>query len=267
MGFLEEYFIEPITNASGYNIVNTLVFAAVLITSVYFLVKVLRKLGIKMDKKLWYDLLPFVFLGGVLRALEDAHAFDFLGSAKFVFVTPLIYFFVFAVVFILLLTARFTRYDVTRNAGIFLLAFFSANVLLGTKNVEGFLIAVAITAVVFGATYFAVRKIKPKLMSWPNSFPLFAHSLDSCSSVTAVSIVGGYSEQHVVPGMIFNWLPYWTFIIIKVAIILAALYVIDKELPKKKDGDWRWMLKFTIFVLGAGPGTRNTLTMLLGTNM
>lgn len=94
-------------------------------------------------------------------------------------------------------------------------------------------------------------------MNWS---PIFAHSLDSSATYTAIALVGGYTEQHVLPSAIFGTLPIFFFIPMKLALASGVIYFIDTEL----EGRWCWMLKFTVLVLGLGPGTRNLLTVLMG---
>ena len=71
MGFFEDYFIRPTLEHTGYNPVNTITYAVALIIALFLVYKVLMKIKIKPDRRLWIDLLPFVFLGGALRALQD----------------------------------------------------------------------------------------------------------------------------------------------------------------------------------------------------
>lgn len=254
--FIQQYFLEPIQTGSGYNPVNTTVFAIALIIAVYVLIKVLKKMKIKTDEGLWYDLLPFVFLGGVLRALEDIH---FLPN-HWIFVTPGIYFLVFAIAFGSMLFSKYSGIRITRWVGILLLALSGAAALANVHRWPEFVMILGMSLGIVALAYFAFGRLKSKLLKGKNWQVLFGHTLDACASFMAVGVVGGYTEQHVVPSAIFSVLPLWCFIPIKVFIILGALYVIDKETKK----EWNWMLKFTILVLGLGPGTRDAVTVLIG---
>jgi len=262
MSFLEEFFINPIIYRTGYNVVNTITFAILLIIALFGLIKLLQKLNIKTNKKLWYDLIPFVLLGGITRALQDLGFFAKLGALQYLFVTPLIYFVIFFLAFGSIIVSKYTKFNITRDFGYFLVLFFLAFVVLRASNWNAFGIILSMSFLIFFAIYFAFKFLNIKILENLNSFPMFAHILDSSASVTAIMIVGGYTEQHVVPSFLFTFLPYWTFIPIKILIILLALYVIDKETSEKKE--WNWMLKFTVFVLGMGPGLRNLLTVFMG---
>ena len=254
MGFIEENFIDPILQGTGYNIYNTLLYGIILIVILVGLIKLFKKKEISLDKKLWYDLLPFVLLGGISRALQDISAFSFLGVGQYAFVTPGIY--VTMTVIPLLGIFFFRKY--LRNIGIGLLLLSIIPVFMNLNKVNDFLLIVVGSVIIFIPVYYVLKK-KTSLINGLNWMPVYAHTLDATSSVIAISYLGGYSEQHVLASTIGAYLPFWTFIPIKIIAILLALYVIDKE----KDKEWRWMLKFAVFILGAGPGIRNVLTVLL----
>lgn len=263
MGFLEEFFINPIIYGIGYNIANTIVYAVILIIALFGVIKLLKKMKIKTNRKLWFDLLPFVLLGGSLRALQDIGFFESLGDLQYLFVTPLIYIFIFLIALASLIISKKWK-DITRNFGMILFGISIIFVLLNSKNWFGLGIVLGLTFLVFLITYFYMNFVKSKLLLKPeNWMPLFAHTLDACASVTAISIIGGYQEQHVVPGFLFSYLPFWVFIPLKVIVVLLIIYIIEKESKR----EWNWMLKFAIFVLGMGPGLRNTLTLLIGSSL
>ncbi len=49
---------------------------------------------------------------------------------------------------------------------------------------------------------------------------------------------------------------------LKIAVILGALYIIDKYIEDKTIAN---MLKLAIFILGLAPGLRNFLSLIMGT--
>lgn len=258
MGFIEDYFINPIWNGTGYNIYNTLLYAAVLIVALFGVLKLLKKLKIKLDDNLFYSLLPFVFLGGVLRALQDKGVFAGLGNAQYFFVTPLVYFTVFFLAFGSILLSKHTKTNWTKRIGWALLLVSAACVLINAKFSIYFLIAIGLAALAFLTVFFYTKSLKSKILNGVNKWPLIAHALDSCSSVTAITILGTFREQHVVPNFIFSYIPFWFFIPLKVCLALGAIYLINTQ----SKNEWKWMLTFAITVLGLGPGVRNTVTLL-----
>ena len=70
-GLLTKYFVGPIYLDSGYNFVNTIVYAVVALVFLYGLYTGLDKLNIKINRKFFYALLPFVLFGASLRAFVD----------------------------------------------------------------------------------------------------------------------------------------------------------------------------------------------------
>lgn len=263
-GFVNQFYIKPIVEGTGYNVVNTLTYAAILIAAVYIILKVLRKLDVDLDRELWINLLPFVLLGGFTRALEDTGLFSSLGFFQYLFITPLIYLLIFFSAFIPLLVVN--RLELKRRYigyfGLSLLVLSSIFVILRATRVSSFFIALGIAFTGCFLTYSALLLIgQDRFRSVVNWSPILAHSLDASASYTAIVLVGGYTEQHVLPSAIFGVLPFFLFIPMKLALAAGTIYFIDSEL----EGKWSWMLKFMILVLGLGPGVRNILTILMGT--
>ncbi|MDD5317999.1 MAG: DUF63 family protein, partial [Candidatus ainarchaeum sp.] len=71
-GFIGEFFLKPIYEHSGYNAYNTLAYAALAIAAAYLIFRLLKKLGIKIDARFAYSIIPFILLGSALRVAADA---------------------------------------------------------------------------------------------------------------------------------------------------------------------------------------------------
>ncbi len=263
-GFIEKYYVEPIVEGTGYNVVNTLTYIFILALVVFLVFKALDRLDIGLDRDLWINLIPFVFLGGVLRVLMDSGTFEFLGSFRYLFVSPIIFFLVFSLAFLPLLIVHY--FDLNRNYlgffGLFLLFLSSAGVLFQIVRPLFFLLILGVAILGCFLTYFllAFGLNLDRFKNIVNWSPIFAHSLDASSTAIAIGVVGGYAEQHVVPALFFEHVSVFFFIPLKLAIAAAAVYYIDEVFSKK----WSWILKFTIFVVGLGPGVRNALAVLMG---
>ena len=256
MDWLNNYFINPLLYAEGYNWINTLVFGLIFIASLFIIKRILDKLKIKLNKKLFNSLIPFVLLGGILRALQDTGFFNFLGILKFLFITPGIYFLVFSIALISLIIEKKRVKNFTKITGWFLVIFFITIIILKSNNWTGFFTALILTIFSFGITFLIFKKHINVPMLY---LPILAHSLDACSSVTAILIVGGFKEQHVLPNLLLKGNLFWLFIPLKILIVLLIIILIKKE----DETNWQWLFLFSIFVLGMGPGTRNTLSILL----
>ena len=266
MGFLEDYFIRPTLEHTGYNMVNTVVYAIILIAALFAVYKILVRTGIKLDKNLWLNLLPFVFLGGALRALQDINFFGFLGVYHALFVTPMIYIIIFLLAFAGIIVSRYAWKNFIRYFGITLAIISTALVTINAKNPLGFAIILAVAAVSYAILYVILEYSRIKLIGrWGsyNSQIIAAHMLDASAAFVAVSILGGYTESSVFTSFLFSQIPGWVFIPIKAAIILLALHFIDKD----SKNETTWLLKFAILALGLGPGLHNLLSVLMGSNM
>ncbi len=265
-GFVNKYYIEPLVEGTGYNMVNTVTYLFILVVAAFLVYKILNKLEIDLDRELWINLLPFVFLGGFLRALMDVGFFDFLGSFRYLFITPLIFFILFLMAFIPLLIVHYfglkDRY--LGYFGLVLLFGFSIAVvseITSSVGVRYFLIGVGLAILGCFITYLVLTKLLnldrfKNIMNWS---PVFGHSLDASSTTVAVGIIGTFTEQHVVPALMFDYFTVWIFIPFKLALSAATIYCLDEVFS----GGWSWIIKFTVLVVGLGPGTRNILSLLM----
>src|SRR3989344_6120732 len=245
MGFIEDYFIDPIVKQTGYNAINTIVYAVILIASLFLVLRILKKTNVTLDTKLWYDLLPWVVLGGVLRALEDINFFASLGSLHFLFVTPLIYILLFVLVIACLMLSKATGKDITKDAGIVLLSLALVAVILNGRNWLALTGTLLGSLAVFITVFMLVDHYKPKFLGFKNYQCLYAHVLDATATFVAVGYLttqsGRFVEQHVLPSFLIDNIGAWVFIPIKIALVLLVLYYVDKDASK----EWNWMIKFT----------------------
>ena len=87
----------------GYTTFSTITFAIVLLFALVGVVLLMQRLNLRVDRGLFYSLIPFVFFGGSLRVVEDAHAHLFAETGEMVvgvlwiafLISPLIYLTVF----------------------------------------------------------------------------------------------------------------------------------------------------------------------------
>ncbi|GEM_PF-1242188 len=266
MGILEDFFVRPVTEHSGYNLVNTITYAIVLIVVLFAVYKILMRMKIKLDRDLWISLLPFVFLGGMLRALQDINFFGFLGAYHALFVTPMIYIMIFLLAFASLLISRRFWAGFTKHFGIALMLAAAMLIAFNAKNPAALAMILLITAASYAIFYAALKYSKISLMGkWKsfNSQIMTAHLLDASAAFVAVSIVGGYRESGIFTNFLFSQIPGWVFIPIKAAVVLTVIYFIDKE----STGEMNWLLKLAVLVLGLGPGIHDTFSVLMGSNM
>jgi uncharacterized membrane protein len=263
--FIHTYFVKPIETGEGYNIVNTITYALVLIAFIYAIKELLlKKLKVKIDKRLFYELLPYILLGGFVRVLEDTHALP----RHFLFVTPGIHILIFIIAITVLIVSTKTKRGYFKQAG-WLLCSLAAIALLyklvfpaegATPHVEFFLVVTIVAGIITLATYSIVKKYKPEYATPDNSMILFGHMLDATASTMAISFLG-YYEQHVLPTFFMENFGTFSFIPLKLVLVLLALYIIETQ---SDDKEWKWMLKIAVLLLGLAPGLRNAARLLLG---
>ncbi|MFO7791481.1 MAG: DUF63 family protein [Candidatus Saliniplasma sp.] len=82
---------EPVNGISeGYNLVNTFAYGVVISVALLGIYEIIQHYNIEVDKRFILSLIPWILLGGALRALEDAGLFR-ERIAPF-FISPIIYF-------------------------------------------------------------------------------------------------------------------------------------------------------------------------------
>lgn len=257
---LQRYFFNPILYGTGYNILNTFSYAMIFIAASFGIFKLLCRLKIEIDKRFFIGLLPFIIFGSVLRVLEDAGI-----VVSYFFVSPLIYVTVFAIALPCLLISFFigkrtkTPYHlILFSVGLFI-------ILCAVKFLSfASLIPLAIVLLLlsfFASTLFLIKKFfNPCLLTNINSSLLMTHLFDASTTFTAMSFFG-YWEQHVLARFMMGFIGPVAMFVIKLAVLLPILWILDKEIENKQTNKF---IKFVIFILGFAPGSRNLLRMMMG---
>ncbi len=256
MGFLEEYFINPVIYETGkYNIVNTLAYGLILVAAAYAIFGILKKLRIKNDYHFTYSLVPFIALGAGLRVLRDAEILK-----SYIFITPGSYVVTFAIAFSALLLSvavqRKFKTEYWKNmTAIGVLLCIPVYLLLISRitNAVAFAEIILISAAWYGVLTI-VSKNKPEILTKQNIMIISAHMLDASS--TFVSKYFGYVEEHVVAGALIPAFGPWIMFPLKLVVVIPVLYFFDKNVEDENFRNW---LKIIVLILGLGPGIRNTM--------
>src|SRR3972149_4863176 len=102
--FINRNYIEGIINDTSYNHFDMITYVIILFAGLYAVLKILNKLKFKVDEEFVIATIPYIFMGSVFRVIEDA---DILKPpVKYFFITPLIFFVIFAICFGILISAR-----------------------------------------------------------------------------------------------------------------------------------------------------------------
>ncbi len=276
--YIYKYYISGIINDTSYNPVDTLTYAILLGISLFGVLKLLDKLRVEVDTRFIIAVTPYVLAGSSLRVLEDSNVFT--PPLRYLFITPLIYFFMFAVtVGILALAINLERKGKIRDYHSFFcyagIAWTVINIaaLLATGEVKNPVPAAAILAlgvITTALVYFISLRLDFTLLTNKlNISLLFVHLLDASSTFVGMDWLG-YYEKHVAPTFFIdlagNYTDHPSLVMypLKLLVFIPVLYMLDNKFDTDKEKKLVDLLKLAILVLGLSPATRNTLRILMG---
>jgi uncharacterized membrane protein len=268
--FIQQYFIDPITYGTGYNIYNTLTYAIIFIIAAFFVYKLLKFMKIKIDNKFLFGIIPYIVLGGLLRALEDAAV---VSGAWFK--TPMLYVLVFVIAIVTLIVAvaieRLYKYKYqnlwfTVGTAIVIFGFAYVRVVdLFSFGVIAGITLFCIFATIAIKKFAMLKKIKSisSFLSKENLLLLNTHMFDASTTFTAIQFFP-YFEQHVVPNFLIGLFGPIVMFPLKLIVVSVVLYVLDRGLTKRQDIEKKNFIKLLILILGLAPGLRNLLRLVMG---
>lgn len=260
---IKKYFIDPVYTGAGYNVVNTIVYGLILGLGILLSYKIIERFKININEKFLIGLLPFLILGSVLRALEDA---GLLPKSAF-FITPGIFFTIFSAAILALLIAAILNkkgYElhVTLGAiGLLLLPYPTYLVLNNILIYSPLLytipaLALSTAAVVGVIKYWNIDYMKDRWVS----FIIAAHMLDASATVVGVELYD-YWEEHYFEGAIIDALGTGLVIYpLKVVVLFLVIYIVQKALEEENAVKF-WYL--ALFILGFSPGLRDLLKIMM----
>ncbi len=258
--FIKEYYIDSIVYKEGYNIVNTLTWAAILIVAVAVLYRYLER-RLSIDQKFVYSTLGYVLFGSAVRVVEDG---GFLQPpVSYIFMTPFIYLLVFALTFpTLLITLKVygERYYRVYSAFGLLLGIAALALLFSHLKVENWWVMPAGIVLAFAAVA-AYRFLAPEVCRNGISYlAFFSHMLDGFETYFGIQYLG-YWELHVLPRFLIEKFGAVSLPIAKFVVFLPLLYLIDSSDEKESLKNF---VKFVLVVLGLAPGLRDGIRMTFG---
>jgi uncharacterized membrane protein len=245
----------------GYTLLNTIVFGIILGIVILLIIRMFRWID-KDPKDLFIPLIPFIFFGSSARALVDNGIYPL----TYILVTPGIYILTGLVAIVTLLAAFYvetkTRFD-------YRYTIFAVGAVMCIPNIY-YIQYINYVAFFQVLGSWALASIPFILLSkkWDllkdkiNLSVILAHLFDASTTFVAVDFYG-YGEQHVLPNALTHLVDSAIVMYpLKIAVILPALYIIDKYVD---DMTIKNMLKLAIFILGLAPGLRNFLSLSMGT--
>lgn len=272
--FISTYYIDPIMYDEGYNIINTITWALLLGICLFGVMKLLYKLKVTLDEKFILSILPFVLAGSSLRVIEDAGLFK--PPMQYLFITPNIYFVVFAVTVLCLICSKQLQkmnivadYHKTFASLGLLWTAINVIILLYSEDIVKPYVPVLVLSAAFALTFLIYKASKHaghELFSTHlNLSIVFAHLFDASSTIVGIDMLG-YYEKHVVPSYFINLADTALVMYpLKILIFVPILYILDSQFNEDAESrTLRTLVKMVIIVLGLSPAFRNTIRMTLG---
>ena len=275
--YIYKYYINGIVNDASYNPVDTVTYAILLGISLFGVYKLLVKLKVEVDTSFIIAVTPYILAGSSLRVLEDSGVFS--PPIKYLFITPIIYFVIFAVtISILSLAIAIERKGIIKDYHIFFCAggvawtlvnIVSLIVLGKVQHLEYAAAILVLGLVSTGAVYLVSSKLNFTLLTNKlNISILFTHLLDASSTYVGMDWLG-YYEKHVVPTFFIdiagNFIDHPALVMypLKLLVFIPVFYMLDSQFDDK-DKKFIPLMKLVIIVLGLSPAVRNTLRILMG---
>lgn len=272
--FIETYYIHPITHDTGYNLVNTLTWALILVACLFLTFKLLKKLGIEIDRRFIAAVSPYILVGASLRVMEDAELFA--PPLSYLLITPLIFFLLFfccvaALIFSVKLSRspRMTGHDYKLFFGLIGALWFIANLIILLLKEDVILpwvlaAVIGISGVLICGIYaIGVKCDVSFLTDKVNVAVLAAHLLDASSSYIGIDKLN-YTGKHVIEALIVKYTGTAAGMFpLKLGVLVPVLYVLDTQFTDE-DRELKNLVLLTLIVIGLAPAVRNTLRMILG---
>ncbi|MFA4646255.1 DUF63 family protein [Pyrococcus kukulkanii] len=261
--FFEKYFVNPIKYNTGYNPVNTLVYAIILGIATLIVYKGLKKMKIKIDKAFFRALIPYMVFGAFTRALTDAGVYP----RTYITVSPGIYFLVsFIGSPVLIISWKFFkgwRVFLWFGWALVMVDFVAMGANLEKIHFNFTVLKYFIPFLILAelVVYLMTKKLS---IVRENSYLFYVHFYDATTTFVGVDFMG-YWEQHVLPRLLIGLTGTAAVMyVLKFTVLYLALWIMRKLEEEGEDKELLDFIRMVIFILGFAPGTRNLLRMLLG---
>lgn len=276
---LSSFFIDPILQNGWFNPVNTLVYAIILIAAVFLVFRMLRKMGIKIDKYFFYAIVPFIFWATITRVLHDAALAGVLTSEQNVFYSMLIFptpgsyiitfLFAFSSLVVGLVLQKYAKipyWKVMVIIAAFATAFHYAMLPFTNLGAAGVILGLTLLATGIYAGFgkltskFSKAKITKEisnLFTLENTGVFAGHMLDASATFISIAYFG-YLEQHFLPRSLFPVFGPGIMFVLKAVVVIPTLWLIDRYAD---DPQFKTFLKIVVLILGLAPGLRDTIRL------
>lgn len=286
--FIQDYFISPIIEHTGYNIVNTSIYAIIAIIAAFFIYKKFKKY---FTMQLIVYTIPFILLGSTVRVITDAteagidwssYPFYWLFGPViksgfynygFLTATPGIYIIIGLITLIsLYISIKLEKPKLYPAIGLILWIPHFIILLSMIKDAFYLILILTLSILLILISHFIMKRFKIN-----GSLPrvaLAAHTLDGVSSFVAIEVFNRispeciqngicYFGQHVVERFFSELMVYGTalYLMVKILFVMFASAIIEKEADNENE---KYFLYLLIIIFGLAPGIRNMLRITLG---
>jgi len=253
--FLNQYFIQPMYTRSGYNAINTFLYAFLFgLAVVYSYRYIIKPLKIKVDERLFWAVTPMVVFGATVRALVDGGV---LPENPWI-LTPGIFFTAFfLIVPALVIDAKFKLYPkVTIGWGTMLALWANYLLIVNAKNWEPYGLTMLHTLVSW-AIALAWYRYRPFDRLY--LYAVLAHLYDMGSTVVGIHFYH-YHEVHWIEHHLVDWFGAYVYYPWITVILVVVYYGLKYLVPDEEERRF-WYL--AIYILGLGPAIRDPAQMVL----
>lgn len=256
---------QGITAVTGYNPVNTVIWAILASAIIYSLYRAFEKYDVEFTTEKVIYSLPFIILGGLLRFIEDTGAIGY--PASILLITPILHFGILGLYTLTLVLARKLRglKDKTENeiilyTGTLILLgpiIFTLNYFIGKSLRIDLLLIALLIPVVFTAAYrFLVKDTDTDRPGY--HLIVFSQIFGGASSMVAVT--QGYSQKQLLTQGFTSIFGVSGVLIAKIVLAGLVIYaLLDVE-----DEQMEALAVLVLTVVGLATGLRVLLRMLAG---
>lgn len=224
---------------------------------------------VKLDKYFALSLAPAIVFGIVVRVLADAGFYpksDWWSVTPGIYVTSCVFGAAYLSVSLYLQKKiKLEYWKISLVIGTLAVSYFLLNLAAYIKHPLRIFYPFALAALVSILVYSASSLDKKTRIfrARENLAIIFAHLLDGSGTFIGIDYFG-FSEEHIIPELLINLAGSAAVMIpLKLAVVLAAIYLIEKWKEEEGVDLYYGIIKITLFILGIGPGARNALLLTL----
>ncbi len=271
---LGKYFVEPISMHTGYNVVNLLVYAVVLLALGFKVVYPYFSKRVEFNWGFLKAVLPFVLLGALLRVFEEPFSNVFLVARSgnplelgFYFVTPGIWLLVGGIAVLSLAALYKVFHHTPRVLAYYGLLGWALSIPVLLHHLAFFtqpalFAAVFLAASLAFAVFYALAVLAKKgalLSGKLDKAVLFSQCLDAAAPFVGATALG-MNATLFTTGAVMGFLSPAALLVVKPLLALVLLSVIRSEAA---DPNLQGFLKVFIVVVGLATGLHSSFSIAL----